>query len=107
MSTQMFCSAMLCLSLLSHPIPSHANSVDTRQFGLLALGTSAQQVRANLGEPDAIRAHTDYACVRTGRGANTCHPVTIQEWYYDGGSTLMHTYLLFYNGVLRQKDKRR
>lgn len=84
-----------------------AAPVDTLQFGNLTAGMDEAEVIRRLGPPDALAEHPEQACVRTGHGVFRCHAIAVTVWKYGGGGNLMDTYLLFRDGVLRQKEKRR
>lgn len=82
-------------------------SVDSRVFGLLALGISAEEVQQRLGPPDKIMPQSKQIRGTMYRGQVALHEVERVVWFYSGEGRLMDTFLTIENGVLIAKDKRR
>lgn len=93
----MFCSIMV----------AEAASVDSRVFGLLPLGISAEEVRQRLGPPDKMMLQPKRMQGTTHRGQVALHEVERVVWFYSGEGRLMDTFLTLENGILVAKDKRR
>jgi hypothetical protein len=79
--------------------------VNTHQFGLLEIGSTQADVLRVLGPPADK--------VKQGRKERIVHlkeryvqrKVKIETWYYPGSNRLRPTRLVFYDGLLGEKDK--
>ena len=91
-----------------HKRQRHAETprpVSTRQLGLLAIGSSRAAVRRKLGPPlDKVREGKKKRMVRL-KGRYVQRKVSIETWYYPGSNRLRPAQLVFYNGLLAEKDK--
>ena len=84
---------------------SHANGVDSHQFGLLTTGMSEQEIVRRLGQPDTRSNTIEVVCTRESRGETRCQQISVSRWTYSGDGHLMPTSLSFRDGVLTHKHK--
>ncbi|ETW95672.1 DUF2845 domain-containing protein [Candidatus Entotheonella palauensis] len=79
--------------------------VNTHKFGLLKIGSPKADVLRALGPPsDKIKQGKKKRMVRL-KGHYVQRYVAIETWYYPGSSRLRPTRLVFYDGLLGEKDK--
>ncbi|WP_089718090.1 DUF2845 domain-containing protein [Candidatus Entotheonella palauensis] len=79
--------------------------VNTRQFGLLQIGSPKAAVLRVLGPPlDKVKQGKKKRMVRL-KGRYVQRRVKIETWYYPGSNRLRPTKLVFYDGLLGEKDK--
>jgi hypothetical protein len=87
-----------------------AAPIDTLQFGLLATGSSEQEVVSQVGEPDAKEDTTPRA-LHAFTGPNHSRiiiaPLKRETWVYRGDSVTLDSYLFFEGGKLKSKSKGR
>ncbi len=79
--------------------------VNTRQFGLLQLGMSDNEVLRCLGPPATINDAGERAVGGFPHGTRIRRIVRGEIWYYAGTSRVEATSLEFFNGVLVRKTK--
>ena len=86
---------------------SMADSIDTRQFGLISIGTTtADDIVRQFGAPDRIlHGPTTLVRVRTPQGIELL-PRTRETYVYEGSPQIMDTYLSFVDRVLVEKVKK-
>jgi hypothetical protein len=88
-----------------HRLMQTSRPVNTHQFGLLEIGSTQADVLRVLGPPADK--------VKQGRKERIVHlkeryvqrKVKIETWYYPGSNRLRPTRLVFYDGLLGEKDK--
>jgi hypothetical protein len=80
-------------------------AVDTHQFGLLKIGSSKAAILRALGPPsDKVKEGKKKRMVSL-KGRYIQRNVKIETWYYPGSNRLHPTRLVFYDGLLGEKDK--
>ncbi len=79
--------------------------VNTHQFGLLKIGSPKSTILQLLGPPtDKVKQGKKKRMVRL-KGRYVERKVKIETWYYPGSNRSRPTRLVFYNGLLGEKDK--
>jgi len=79
--------------------------VNTHQFGLLEIGSSKAAILRVLGPPaDKVKEGKQKRMVHL-KGRSIQRNVRIETWYYPGSNRLRPTRLVFYDGLLGEKDK--
>jgi hypothetical protein len=79
--------------------------VNTRQFGLLKIGSPKAEILRVLGPPaDKVKQGKKKRMVRL-KGRYVQRKVKIETWYYPGSNRLRPTQLVFYDNFLGEKDK--
>lgn len=81
--------------------------VDTRQFGMLSLGSSERNVLEKLGEPgEVVQDAQTFVRVRRPGGGVELREKRRYAWVYPGNNQIMDTILTFEDGELVHKVKR-
>ncbi|PON12152.1 hypothetical protein C2W62_41110 [Candidatus Entotheonella serta] len=79
--------------------------VNTHQFGLLKLGSSKAEILRALGPPlEKVKQGKKKRSVRL-KGRYVERKVKIETWYYPRSNRLRPPRLVFYDGLLGEKDK--
>ncbi len=79
--------------------------VNTHQFGVLKMGSPKADVKRILGPPsEKVKQGREKRWVRL-KGRFVQRKVKIETWYYPGSNRTRPTRLVFYNGLLAEKDK--
>jgi hypothetical protein len=81
--------------------------IDTREYGLLERGMTQAEVIRRVGEPDRITELGDRKTVYRSRGDLIVESEKREAWDYDGSFSYPPRRLIFSNGVLVKKIRKR